>query len=121
MLHPLFSTLIQRPDLLVEHVSAYSALFHQEATQAGSVLVKRYVAWAMAAICGLVFVLFTGVALMLGTLQNQFHWVLLAVPGCALLLMLVAVAKAKAPLTQARFTELKAQIDSDIQALKAVS
>lgn len=121
MLHPLFSTLIQRPDLLVEHVSAYSALFHQEATQAGSVLVKRYVAWVIAAICGLVFVLFTGIALMLGTLQNQFHWVLLAVPGGALLLMLVAVAKAKAPLAEARFTELKAQINSDIQALRAVS
>jgi hypothetical protein len=121
MLHPLFSTLIQRPDLLVEHVSAYSALFHQEATQAGSLLVKRYLAWATAAIFGLVFVLFAGIALMLGTLQNQFHWVLLAVPGSALVLMLLAIAKAKVPLAEARFTELKAQIDSDIQALRAVS
>ena len=121
MLHPLFSTLIQRPDLLVEHVSAYGALFHQEATQAGSQLVKRYLAWAVAAICGLVFVLLSGVALMLGTLQNQFHWVLAAVPGAALVLMLVAITKAKTPLTEARFTELKTQIDSDIQALRAVS
>ena len=121
MLHPLFSTLIQRPDLLVEHVSAYSALFHQEATEAGSQLVKRYMAWAIATIFGLVFVLLAGIALMMGTLQNQFHWVLLAVPGTALLLTLVAVAKAKAPLAEARFTELKAQIDSDIQALKAAS
>ena len=84
-------------------------------------LVKRYVAWAIAAICGLVFVLLAGIALMLGTLQNQFHWVLLAVPGCALVLMFVAIAKAKVPLTEARFTELKAQINSDIQALRAVS
>lgn len=121
MLHPLFSTLIQRPDLLVEHASAYSALFHQEATQAGSQLFKRYMAWAVAAIFGLVFVLLAGTAMMMGTLHNQFHWVLLAVPGCALLLMLVAVAKAMAPLSEARFTELKAQIDSDIQALRAVS
>ena len=121
MLHPLFSTLIQRPDLLVEHVSAYSALFHQEATQAGSQLAKRYLAWAIAAICGLVFVLFAGMALMMGMLHNQFHWVLLAMPGAALLLMLIAIAKAKTPLAEARFTELKAQIDSDIQALRAVS
>lgn len=121
MLHPLFSTLIQRPDLLVEHVSAYSALFHQEATQAGTMLAKRYAAFAIAAICGLVFVLFTGGAVMLGVLLDQFHWVLLAVPGCALLLMLLALAKAKAPITQLRFTELKAQVNSDIQALKAVS
>jgi len=121
MLHPLFSTLIQRPDLLVEHVSAYSALFHQEASQAGSVVVKRYLAWVAVAVLGLIFVMFAGVALMIGVLFNQFHWVLLAVPGSALLLMLLAIARAKAPLTEARFTELKAQIDSDIQALRAVS
>ena len=123
MLHPLFSTLIQRPDLLVEHVSAYSALFHQEATQAGSVLVKRYLTWIFAGICGLVFVLFAGIALMLGALYNQFHWVLLAVPGSALLLTLIAIAKAKAKaaLNEAPFTELKAQIDSDVQALRDVA
>lgn len=121
MLHPLFSTLIQRPDLLVEHVSAYSALFHQEASQAGSMLVKRYLAWAIAAICGLVFVLFAGIALMMGALYNQFHWMLLAVPGSALVFMLVAITKAKAPLAEVRFTELKAQIDSDIQVLRAMS
>lgn len=121
MLHPLFSTLIQRPDLLVEHVSAYGALFHQEATQTGTMLVRRYMAWAIAAICGLVFLLLAGFALMIGTLHNQFHWVLLVVPSSALVLMLVAIVKAKAPFTEASFTELKAQIDSDIQALKAVS
>ena len=120
MLHPLFSTLIQRPDLLVEHLSAYGALFHQEATEAGSKLVKRYIAWAAAGICGVVFILFAGFALMLGVLQNQFHWVLLAVPGCALLLMVIAIAKANAPLADTRFTELKAQIHSDVQALKTV-
>ena len=121
MLHPLFSTLIQRPDLLVEHASAYSALFHQEATQAGSLLVKRYLAWVFAAICGLVCVLFAGIALMIGILHNQFHWVLLAVPGTALLFTLIAITKAKAPLPGASFTELKAQIDSDIQTLRSVS
>ena len=84
-------------------------------------LVKRYLAWIFAGICGLVFVMFAGIALMLGALFNQFHWALVAVPTSALLLMLVAIAKAKASLNQAPFTELKAQIDSDIQALKAVA
>lgn len=121
MLHPLFSTLIQRPDLLVEHVSAYSALLHQEAELAGSQLASRFMAWGIAALCGLVFVLFAGMALMMGMLHNQFHWVLLAVPGAALLLTLIAFTKAKKPLTEARFTELKAQVESDIQALKAAS
>ena len=121
MLHPLFSTLIQRPDLLVEHLSAYGALLHQEATQAGSTLAKRYLAWLLAGICGLIFILFAGFAVMLGILQNQFHWVLLAVPGCALLLTLLAIFKANAPVPEIRFSELKAQITSDVQALKTVS
>ena len=121
MLHPLLSTLIQRPDLLVEHLSAYSAVFHQEATQAGSMLVKRYLAWAIAGVCGLVFVLFAGIAVMLGFANNQFHWILVAVPGCALFLMLIAIVKARVPPAGVRFSELKIQIDSDIQALKAVS
>ena len=121
MLHPLFSTLIRRPDLLVEHVSAYSALFHEEATHAGLMLIQRCVAWIIAALFGLVFLLFAGVALMLGALHNQFNWVLVIVPGCALLLAIAAIVKAKAPHAQARFTELKAQINNDIQALKAVS
>ena len=121
MLHPLFSTLIQRPDLLVEHVAAYSALFHEEVSQASSMLAKRYVAWAVAGVFGLIFVLLAGVALMMGALHNQFHWIFLAVPGSALILMLIAIAKATAAGTPARFTELKAQIDSDIQALRAQS
>ena len=37
------------------------------------------------------------------------------------MLMLVAIAKARATLTEASFTELKSQIDSDIQALRAAS
>ena len=118
MLHPLFSTLIQRPDLLVEHLSAYGALFHQEATQAGSSLVKRYLAWAVAGIFGLVFILFAGFAVMLGALQNQFHWVLIAVPGCAFLLMVVAIVKANASHSETGFAELKSQINNDLQVLK---
>lgn len=120
MLHPLISTLIQRPDLLVEHLSAYGALFHQEATHAGSELLKRYVAWAVAGIFGLVSILFAGFAVMLGTLQNQFHWILLVVPGFFFFLMLMAIAKAKTLPAETRFSELKAQIDSDVQALKTV-
>ena len=95
--------------------------FHQEASEAGTLLVTRTVAWALAAVCGVVFVLFAGVAVMLGILNNQFHWVLLVVPGSALSAMLFAITKAKAPLMQARFPELKAQIANDIEALKAAS
>ena len=118
MLHPLFSTLIQRPDLLVDHVSAYAALFNQEAKAAGSELLMRSLTWALAAACGSIFLLLTGIALMLGFLQNQFHWILVAVPGAALILTMIAVFRAKRPRPAEHFPELKAQVDSDVSALR---
>ena len=86
MLHPFFSTIVKRPDLVLDHLSAYAALLHQEAASAGAELLTRVVAWLMAVMLGVVFLGLAGTALMLGLLQNQFHWVLVAVPGAALLL-----------------------------------
>lgn len=118
MLHPLFSTLVQRPDLVVEHVSAYASLFHEEASAAGAELAERMVAWVLVVVATGLFLMLAGTALMLGMLQNQFHWVLIAVPGMALLLGLVALIRAKKPLRSERFPELKAQMDSDARALR---
>jgi peptidoglycan/LPS O-acetylase OafA/YrhL len=121
MLHPLFSTVVQRPDLVMDHVSAYAALFHQEASKAGSELVERGVAWGIAAVCAIVFLGLGGTAVMLGVMENRFNWVLVIVPGVALVLMVLAVLKAKKPLTSERFPELRAQIDSDTSALRAAA
>ena len=118
MLHPLFSTLVQRPDLVVDHVSAYAALFHEEASRAGAELVTRVVAWTLALLSAVVFLGLAGVALMLGLMQNQFHWVLVAVPGVALTLVVIAILRARKPLQSERFPELKAQIDNDVEALR---
>lgn len=64
------------------------------------------------------FVVLTGIALMLGFMQNQFHWILLVVPAAALLMTVVALVKAKQALPAEHFPELKAQIDSDAHALR---
>lgn len=121
MLHPIFSTLIQRPDLFIGHLSAYSALFSQEAKTAAGELAKRALAWLLVVICGSVFLSMTGIALMLGFLQNQFHWALVAVPGIALLITLIALFQAKKPLDSNHFDELKAQLTSDASALRLVA
>ena len=121
MLHPLFAILIQRPELILEHVSGYGALIQLEASQAASALVKRFVAAALAIVCGLAFVLFSGVALMLGALHNQFHWMLIAVPGAALVVAVIAAANANSAPAKTQFTELKAQLSSDMQALKGAA
>jgi ABC-type sugar transport system permease subunit len=121
MMHPLFSTLIQRPDLAANHLSAYAQLFQQEASFAGTALMTRVIAWVVAALSALVFLGLAGAAIMLGVLQNQFHWVLVAVPGCALLAMVVALIWARKPVRSEKFPELRAQLDSDIRALRSVA
>lgn len=118
MLHPLFSTLVQRPDLVIDHASAYAALFHEEASAAGSELLGKAVAWTVAVLTGLMFLGLGGTALMLGVLHNQFHWVLVAVPGAALLVAVVAAVVASKPFKSERFPELKAQIRDDAHALR---
>jgi hypothetical protein len=65
-----------------------------------------------------VFLGLTGVAVMLGLMQNQFHWVLVLVPGTALLLVVVSILRALKPWQTKRFPELRAQLDSDVQALR---
>jgi peptidoglycan/LPS O-acetylase OafA/YrhL len=121
MLHPLFSTIVQRPDLVLDHLSAYGALFHEEATNAGSEFLGRVVAWVLALLAALLFLGLAGTALMMGFMQNHFHWVLVAVPGFALLLLVAAVIRAKKPLRSERFPELRAQLDSDALALRSVA
>lgn len=121
MLHPLFSTLVQRPDLVMDHMAAYAALLQEEASAAGSEILARAVAWILVAIAVGSFFLLAGTALMLGVLQNQFHWVLVATPGAALLLGAVAFVQAKKPLKSERFPEFRAQLDGDARALRAVA
>lgn len=121
MLHPLFSTIVQRPDLVLDHLSAYGALFHEEASSAGSEFLGRVVAWVLTLLAALLFLGLAGTALMIGFMQNHFHWVLVAVPGFALFLLVVAVILAKKPLRSERFPELRAQLDSDALALRSVA
>jgi hypothetical protein len=121
MLHPLFSTLIQRPDLIVDHVAGYAQLLQEEATQASGEVVSRVVAWFAAAVLGMMFLGLSGVAIMVGVLNNQFHWVLIAVPGVALVAAAMAVLRAKKPFMSEKFPEFRAQIDSDIRALRSVA
>ena len=106
--------------MVVDHISAYGALVRQEASSAGSELLVRFVAWVLAALACVIFLGLTGTAIMLGFLNNRFHWALVAVPATALAVSLIAVFMARKPLRSEHFPELKAQIDSDIRALRMV-
>ena len=120
MIHPIFSVLVKRPELVMDHVAGYAALVQEEASTVGLEVAKRAIAWGVAVLGLVVFLMLAGVSIMLGAMLDEFHWVLVVVPGAALLLSVGAWSVARQRLPAKAFTELKAQLDADAQALRAV-
>jgi hypothetical protein len=119
MLHPIFSTLVTRPDLIVDHLSGYTALFGEETKSVGTEVVVKAAAWVLMGLMLMLFLTLAGTAVMLGVLHGQFHWALVAVPGVALLLAIAALLVAKKPLSGGHYAEFKSQIESDVASLRA--
>jgi len=119
MLRPIFSLLISRPDLVVDHVAGYAALIQEEASDAGMAVARQAIAWGVALLGLIVFLVLAGVAVMLGATHGQFHWSLVLTPGAALLVSLLAWYVARQRFPARPFTQLKAQLDADVQALRA--
>jgi hypothetical protein len=120
MVHPIFSVLITKPGLVVEHVAGYAALVREEASTVGMEVAKRAIAWAVTLLAFLVFLVLAGVAVMLGAIEEQFHWAFVLVPAVALAISAAAFTVARQRLPEKAFTELKAQLDADAQALRAI-
>lgn len=120
MVHPIFSVLITKPELVMEHAAGYAALMRDEASSVGKEMAARAVAWGVALFGMLVFLILAGVAVMLAAIQDAFHWAFVLVPAAALVISVLAFLQARKPLTEKAFTELKAQLDADAQALRAI-
>ncbi len=120
-MHPLFLTIIRRPDLVINHMGAYASLLAQEANQASQSLVNRVLIWLIAVFSVAICVVLSGTALMLGVLQNQFHWVLVAVPGVMALCALCAFAWTKKIIWASHFSNIKTQFVNDAAALSTAA
>lgn len=120
MVHPIFSVLVTKPELVMEHVAGYAALMREEASSIGIEVAKRAVAWTVTLISLLVFLILAGVAVMLGAL-HEFHWALVLVPAVALVIAVAAFLVARQRLPEKAFAELKAQLDADAQLLRAIA
>lgn len=119
MVHPIFSVLITRPELVVDHVAGYAALVQEEASSVGLQVARRAIAGGIALVALIVFFLLVGVAVMLGAIHG-FHWSLVLTPAVALAVAGVAANVARQKLPSKAFTELKAQLDADAQALRTI-
>ena len=120
MLHPIFSVLISKPELVMEHVAGYATLVRDEASTAGVQVAKRAIAWGVTLVSLLLFLVLAGVAIMLGAVNDRFHWALLVVPGIALATAVAAFMVARKPLPDKAFGELKAQLDADAELLRSI-
>ncbi|TFZ03031.1 hypothetical protein EZ313_17600 [Ramlibacter henchirensis] len=120
LVHPIFSVLVSKPELVIDHVAGYAALVQEEATSAGTEVAKRAAAWAACGVGALLFLVFAGVAVMLGAMHEEFHWALVIVPAIPLAVAAVAFGKARQPMPAKAFAELKAQIDADAQVLRTL-
>ena len=119
MLHPIFSVLVSKPELVMEHIAGYAALMRDEASSVGLELAKRAIAWGVTLFGFLVFLILAGVAAMLGAI-HEFHWMLVIAPAIALAISVAGFLVARQRLPEKAFTELKAQLDADAQALRAI-
>ncbi|MBC7436421.1 MAG: phage holin family protein [Bdellovibrionales bacterium] len=119
MLHPIFSVLIKRPDLVVEHMAGYAALAKQEVHSTGSHLVQRLLAWVLVLFSAGIFLVLAGVALMLGMTLDRFNWALVLVPGVMLVICMIGAIFASKPMPPGSFELLKQQLDADVHALHA--
>jgi len=120
MLHPIFSVLVSKPELVMEHIAGYASLVREEASSVGLAVTKRAIAWGVTLCSALLFLILAGVAVMLGAVQGAFHWTLVVVPGIALAISVAGFLVARQPLPEKAFTELKAQLDADAEALRAI-
>lgn len=120
MLHPIFSVLLRRPELLIDHAAGYASLVREEASATGSELSKRAIAGAVAVLGFIMFLVLAGMAAMIGALEGRFHWMLLLVPGAALAVSAVGLQQARRKLPHAVFAEVRAQLEADAQALRTL-
>jgi uncharacterized membrane protein YqjE len=120
MVHPIFSVLVTKPELVMEHVAGYASLMRDEASSVGREVALRAVAWGVTLFALLVFLILAGVAIMMAAVQDQFSWAFVLVPAFALVLAVVGFTVARKPLPEKAFGELKAQLDADAKALRAI-
>lgn len=120
MFHPFFKAVLQRPDLLVQHLSNHIDLIKAEAATTGRSLAMKGVAALLAGLLLLLALGLTGVAVMLGFV-HAFHAALVAVPGVAWAFALLSLVPAmrRSPAAQAQ-REVMSEIEADLAVLREV-
>lgn len=120
MVHPIFMTVLRRPELLFTHLANYAEFVKAEVSSLGCSLAIRAASVAVALVALLLALGLTGIAVMLGFLQGAFHWVLVIVPGVAWLFMLIGVTLAMRSTVKEKVNDVKDEVASDSRMLRLI-
>ncbi len=120
MLHPIYATLLHRPDLVADHLLAYADLLQLQSQDLIKTLGRRGLACLVAVMGAALSLVFAGTALMLALMLDRFHPALVLLPAGFALIALVAGLLACRRISTPAFTQIKAQWEQDLQALRVL-
>ena len=124
MVHPLFRLVTARPQLLAEHVSAYTDLLAEELTSTAGLLKRRIALQLIALASAAVGVVLGGVALMLWAAlpaeSLRLPWLLVLTPALPWALALWASAMGGAVATGDLLVTFRRQLAEDAAMLRSV-
>lgn len=119
MLLLLAKALLLHPALLRQHISNYTQWLQAEVRNGVRHLIIALIAWLVCAAALFLVCILAGVALMLGIMHNQWHWILAAVPCVPLVAAGIACVIALGNQNKLRGLErFKQQIQADIALFK---
>lgn len=125
VIHPLFRLIASRPQMIADHVEAYSELVADEVSSATLALKNRVLLTAVGLACGAVALVLAGVAVMLWAVipvnAMNVAWALIVVPslpGVACAVCFVAIRRAA---VGNGFKTLREQFAADAAMLREVS
>ena len=125
MIHPLFRLIASEPQMVADHVEAYSELVGEEMGNAITHWKKTAIAAALLGVLGLTTLVFAGVAIMLWavTPPDNLHapWALIIVPLAPALAACGFWFSAKSVDKGQGFAAIKAQLAADAAMLRSVS
>ena len=125
MIHPLFRLLVSEPQMLADHVEAYSELVAEEVGAVTSQCKKRAALHALSLVGIVVAAVLVGVSLLLWAAipldTMNAPWALIAVPALFIVLALWAHFAAKAPVAERGFKTIREQMAADGAMLRSVT
>jgi len=125
VVHPLLRLVVEQPELLAEHVTAYAVAFAEEGALAAARL-RRRLAWLLVACaCGVGTITLAGIAVMLwatlplsGLSASETTGVLVAVPIAMLAAGACAMVRALRHRAEESFAGLRRNVAADLALIR---